>query len=157
MAAPFDPYHKWLGIPADQQPPNCYRLLGIRDFEDDLEVIQGAADQRTSHLRSLQSGPQAELAAKLLNEVLQAQNRLLDADDKTEYDAQLREQLVSSTQSRSVSEAHPPKPHSWPDGKMPSTIEAFQQCLEASRVMTADDSRRFVASLPEGKRPDTPF
>jgi hypothetical protein len=29
MAADFDPYHKWLGIPPPQQPPHHYRLLGI--------------------------------------------------------------------------------------------------------------------------------
>ena len=30
----FDPYHKWLGIPPKQQPPDHYRLLGVeRAFE----------------------------------------------------------------------------------------------------------------------------
>lgn len=27
MGVPFDPYHKWLGIPPKDQPPNHYRLL----------------------------------------------------------------------------------------------------------------------------------
>ena len=44
----FDPYYKWLGIPPDEQPPNHYRLLGVRDFEADAEVIENAADQRMS-------------------------------------------------------------------------------------------------------------
>ena len=26
----FDPYHIWLGIPPEEQPPNHYRLLGCR-------------------------------------------------------------------------------------------------------------------------------
>jgi serine/threonine protein kinase len=95
------------------------------------------------------------LASKLLSEVLQARNRLLDADDKTEYDAQLREQHAAKP-TRSVSEGQFPKPPAWPDGKAPSSVEEFHQCLEASRVMSADDSRRFLTSLPEGKRPDTP-
>lgn len=29
----FDPYHKWLGIPPEEQPPHYYRLLGIKLFE----------------------------------------------------------------------------------------------------------------------------
>ena len=32
MAANFDPYYKWLGIPPEEQPPNHYRLLGIQDL-----------------------------------------------------------------------------------------------------------------------------
>ena len=41
----IDFLHKWLGIPADEQPPNHYRLLGLRVFEDDPEVIDAAADK----------------------------------------------------------------------------------------------------------------
>ena len=29
MDEQFDPYHKWLGIPPEEQPPNYYRLLGV--------------------------------------------------------------------------------------------------------------------------------
>ena len=35
----FDPYHKWLSIPPEEQPPNHYRLLGTKPFESDLDVI----------------------------------------------------------------------------------------------------------------------
>ncbi len=56
MADPFDPYHVWLGIPPDEQPPNHYRLLGIKLFEPNPDVIAHAADQRMSHLRSFQAG-----------------------------------------------------------------------------------------------------
>lgn len=52
MADSFDGYHKWLGIPPKDQPPNHYRLLGIELFENDDDVIEGAADQRISHLRT---------------------------------------------------------------------------------------------------------
>ena len=44
MAEGFDPYHKWLGIPPKDQPPNHYRLLGIELFESDPEVIDMAAE-----------------------------------------------------------------------------------------------------------------
>ena len=66
--APFDPYHKWLGIPPEEQPAHHYRLLGIKLFEFDADVIDAAAEQRTVFLRSFQSGPNAELAERLLND-----------------------------------------------------------------------------------------
>ncbi len=62
MASDFDPYHKWLGIPPEEQPPNHYRLLGVKLFEDDPEVIEAAADQRMGHLRTFQTGKRAALS-----------------------------------------------------------------------------------------------
>ena len=47
---PFDPYHKWLGIPPKEQPANYYRLLGIEEFEADADVIEGALEQGTSRV-----------------------------------------------------------------------------------------------------------
>ena len=65
----FDPYHKWLGISADEQPPSHYRLLGVKPFESDCDVIQHAVDQRMVHLRTFQSSKHAEQSQRLLNEV----------------------------------------------------------------------------------------
>jgi hypothetical protein len=42
--APFDPYHKWLAIPPEEQPASYYRLLSIADFEFDADVIEDAAE-----------------------------------------------------------------------------------------------------------------
>ena len=69
MSAPFDPYHKWLGIPADEQPPSLYRLLGLRPFEHDADVIDTAADQRMRLLKTFQGGKHGPLSQKLLNEI----------------------------------------------------------------------------------------
>lgn len=44
--ADFDPYGSWLGIPPQEQPPDHYRLLGVKRFEQDLAVIKTHADQR---------------------------------------------------------------------------------------------------------------
>ena len=52
MPEPFDPYHVWLGIPPEEQPPNHYRLLGLRPFETNADVISNALDQRRAFLRS---------------------------------------------------------------------------------------------------------
>ena len=79
---PFDPYHKWLAIPPEEQPPNHYRLLALPLFEWDADVIDAAAEQRTVFLRSFQTGTNAELAERLLNEVSEARVCLLDGKSK---------------------------------------------------------------------------
>jgi formylglycine-generating enzyme len=88
----FDPYHKWLGIPVTERPVSKYRLLGIGDFESDREVISAAAERQTIYLRTLQAGEHEVLVAQLLNEVSQARVTLLNADQKAEYDEELRKQ-----------------------------------------------------------------
>jgi len=93
--ADFDPYHKWLGIPPAEQPPNHYRLLGIQLLESDPDVIVAAADQRMAHLRTFQTGKHTELSQELLNEVAAAKLCLLKPEEKATYDATLRQQLAA--------------------------------------------------------------
>jgi hypothetical protein len=88
--ATFNAYYKWLGIPPEEQPVTYYRLLGIPEFEWDADVIEAGAEQRTVFLRSFQTGPNAELAERLLNEVSEARVNLLDGKTKARYDTQLR-------------------------------------------------------------------
>jgi len=94
MPESFDPYHAWLGIPKEDQPPNHYRLLGIPLLESSLTAIEHAADQRMTHLRTLQSGKHAKFSDKLLNEVAVARVCLLDPRKKAAYDKQLRENVI---------------------------------------------------------------
>ena len=91
MVEAFDPYHKWLGIPPEEQPPDHYRLLGLRRFEDDLDVIESAVDQRMAHLRTYQAGKHSALSQKLLNEVAAAKVCLLNPEKRAKYDASLEE------------------------------------------------------------------
>lgn len=88
-AAAFDPYHQWLGISKDQRPPTLYQLLGVAPEETDLNVIEEAARQRASHVRSFQSGPHAEVNRRLVKEITQALMVLLHPAQRQEYDAQL--------------------------------------------------------------------
>ena len=90
MAA-FDPYHKWLGIPPAEQPPNHYRLLDVPLLESDPDVIETAAQRQTVFLRTLQLGPQADLAERLLNEVARARVTLLNTAQKAAYDNKLQQ------------------------------------------------------------------
>jgi len=95
MAA-FDPYHKWLGIPPEDQPPNHYRLLGVALFESDGEVISHAADQRMAHVRSFQTGAHSAHSQAILNEIASARLCLLSEDKKREYDNRLRAESSQS-------------------------------------------------------------
>ena len=88
-AAQFDAYHKWLGIPPHEQPPNYYRLLGIAVFEDDPEVIAAAADRQMVHVKSFAAGRHSHESQRLLNELSAARIVLLNAQQKARYDAGL--------------------------------------------------------------------
>ena len=83
----FDPYHKWLGISPRDQPPHYYRLLAIDLFESDEDVISAAADKQMAFIRSFQTGKDAQLSQKILNEISTARVCLLNAVKKAQYDA----------------------------------------------------------------------
>lgn len=95
MSEPFDPYHTWLGISPHEQPVHFYRLLGIGLFESDPAVIAGAADRQMAYVRSFQAGPRGAHTQKLLNELARARHSLLDAKERANYDAWLRQVLGS--------------------------------------------------------------
>ncbi|MDY0170461.1 MAG: hypothetical protein RBS80_28225, partial [Thermoguttaceae bacterium] len=94
MAEPFDPYHRWLGIPPKHQPADYYRLLGIERFEEDREVIRDAADRQMAHVRTYQLGECSALSQKILNELAAARVCLLNPEKKTAYDKKLQTELV---------------------------------------------------------------
>lgn len=102
MSDIFDPYHRWLGIAAKDQPPNHYRLLAIDRFEADSEVIRDAAEQRIAHVRTYQLGQHAALSQKILNELAAAKACLLDPAQKAVYDLQLSTQMPGRSPARSV-------------------------------------------------------
>src|SRR5262249_9141119 len=52
--------------------------------------------------------------------------------------------------------ATPQKPPAWPEGKQPASLDEVSRCLEASRVLPAEGSRRVITELAEGKQPQTP-
>ncbi|MFQ5731032.1 MAG: hypothetical protein ACE5KM_03650 [Planctomycetaceae bacterium] len=90
MADGFDPYHKWLGIRPEEQPPNHYRLLGLAEFESDADAIDAAAEQRMIFLQNVAHGPHAEQSQQLLNRVSAARLFLLDPQKRAAYDSELR-------------------------------------------------------------------
>src|SRR5262245_5874642 len=123
MSAPFDPYYNGLGIPADEQPPSLYRLLGLRPFESDPDVIDTAADQRMRLLKSFQGGKQAALSQKLLNEVSRARQRLLAPTERAAYDALLREQMKRQSAAQGSTGSVAMRGAAWQEGKEPGALE----------------------------------
>lgn len=103
----FDAYHKWLGIPPAEQPPDHYRLLGIARFEADIDVISSAADRQMSYLRSLQGGGQTEDVTRLLNELSAARVCLLSKHRKAAYDAVLRNAAPAESGGKAATTAGP--------------------------------------------------
>jgi hypothetical protein len=110
--AEFDPYHRWLGIPAEEQPPNWYRLLGLQPFESDPDVIATAADRQMAHVRTFQSGQNSQQSQRLLNEISSARVSLLNPARKAAYDQELArildpEQANAETFAKIVGDARP--------------------------------------------------
>lgn len=95
----FNPYHKWLGIPLSEQPPTHYRLLGLEAFEDDADVIDGAADRCMSFVQQFANGPQIQISQKILNELSEARVCLLNPELKTQYDARLKRKLAKQSRA----------------------------------------------------------
>lgn len=104
MTGKFDPYHRWLGIPAAEQPADYYRLLGLAAFENDPEVIRDAAERQMAHVRSYALGQFAELSQKILNELASAKACLLDPEKRAKYAALLKAKSsgVSRPKARSA-------------------------------------------------------
>jgi hypothetical protein len=73
----FDPYHKWLGIPPDQQPAGPRRLLGISEDENDPQVVRDAALRQTAFVRKFSMGEHGEHADRILSELADARDSIL--------------------------------------------------------------------------------
>ncbi len=105
MSQVYDPYLQWLGIPPQEQPPHLYRLLGLPLYESDMEAIAKAADQRIAFVKAFQTGPYAEAAYRILNELMQARVCLLSLVSKWDYDRRLQEHFAALS---ATAQAAPP-------------------------------------------------
>ena len=90
MVGSFDPFLDWLDIEPHEHPVDHYRLLGIRRFESNPEMIEAAADERMKRIRSYQTGPRGRLTQPILNAISKARLCLLDRQERADYDHQLQ-------------------------------------------------------------------
>lgn len=91
----FDPYSDWLGIPAEDQPPDHYRLLGLPLYEANPTAIARAADRQMGRIRARAAGERAADAVRLLEAIVAALRCLVDPDTRQAYDDSLRRRLES--------------------------------------------------------------
>jgi hypothetical protein len=117
MAEAFDPYYTWLGIPPEEQPADYYRLLGVRRYESNSDVINNAADQRMAHIRTFQAGKRSAESQKLLNELAAAVVCLASPQKRAAYDEQLRAQEAARLPAPGYAAPpgmYSPMPPAWP-------------------------------------------
>src|SRR6185369_10644582 len=105
MADDFDPYYTWLGIRPEEQPPDHYRLIGLKRFEDNADVIANATDRQMQFLRSMQVGKKSAQSQTLLNEISAAGGCLLDPQRKAKYDLELKAQEAAAAQAAKAAAA----------------------------------------------------
>lgn len=96
-------YQEWLEIPEDRLPPNHYALLGLADFESDLERIESAAKSRSAYLHQIAAGPKRKIVQEMLGQVAIARRTLLSDESKSEYDDALRSSSETTSHSDSPS------------------------------------------------------
>ena len=90
MDPDFDPYFELLGIPKEEQPPNCYRLLGIPEYTSNKQVIANGAARQMQFLRRVGGDQYLTDVQKILNEISKVRITLLDDSKRAEYDRNLR-------------------------------------------------------------------
>ena len=94
----YDVYYEWLGITPEEQPPNYYRLLGIAEFERNLDVIRNAAERQMAHVRRYARGEFTDVGQELLNEIAEAKLSLLSETTREAYNEQLRGSISGSAE-----------------------------------------------------------
>jgi hypothetical protein len=87
----FDPYEKWLHIPKDQRPIDYFLLLDIDRDEKDPDAIREAAQRQASRVTKHKDGPFAADCARLLKEIQQGRNILLEPAKRKAYENKLRQ------------------------------------------------------------------
>src|SRR5262249_36814229 len=85
----FDPYSKWLGLPAGDQAPTYYELLDIDPGEINTEKIEDAANAQIMKLKPHRKGPRAKECGELLEEIAAARDTILDSAKRKAYDAEI--------------------------------------------------------------------
>ncbi|HZZ71770.1 MAG TPA: serine/threonine-protein kinase [Pirellulales bacterium] len=95
MADSFDPYQEWLGISPFEPPPNHYRLLGLRPFEDSADLIQQTVIRLVARLHGLAAGRPEALTRRIFADLAAARDTLTNPEAKRAYDRALRDQLAN--------------------------------------------------------------
>ena len=142
-----NPYFQWLAIPLEEQPPHFYRLLGLPLYESDMGAITQAADRRIAFVKAFQTGADAEIAYRVLNELMRARTCLLSMVSKWEYDRRLQEHFAALAAAQAAAVVAPPLQTPASDASY-AAEEPLQSIPGLSPQPTALRRRRKVAMLP---------
>jgi hypothetical protein len=74
----FDPYLQWLGLSPQDGPPTPFQMVGLPPGSYSPVEIQSAAEKQMQRVRQHQQGSQGFHALKLIGEILEARDSLLD-------------------------------------------------------------------------------
>jgi type IV pilus assembly protein PilM len=144
-SAPFNPYHKWLGIRESQTPPNHYRLLGIELWETDEEVIREAYSRQANHVKSFATGPQRKLCEQILTELQAARDTLVEPNLRRPYDRWLKV-IVSKGEPGNAAGAAPRQPFAVHSGGAPPASELSPREVQCAQCGVENaSSRKFCA------------
>jgi len=112
-----------------------------------LDVIESGADRQAIALRMFQIGPNAEIAASLLNEVSEARLCLLQPSEKKKYDRTLEvlpKPAKVPTPPELVVPPQPPLPQPPPQRLLPLPPPVSVPTLQAGDVAVPADLNEFV-------------
>jgi hypothetical protein len=89
VALPFDPYRQWLRIDGGRDAADFYQVFGLPAFTSDPQVIAVAADLTIERVQRLSPGAHRAAHRRLLEELSQAKECLLDPAARARYDQSL--------------------------------------------------------------------
>ena len=95
-------YQQWLEIPVERLPPNHYALLGLDDFETDVQAIEEAAQSRSAFLHQIAAGPERKIVQQMLGNVAIARRILVSNDSRRSYDESLRGGIAADVQPKEI-------------------------------------------------------
>lgn len=136
MATTFDPYQAWLGITDARRPVDHYRLLGVSKFEADGAAIGSAAASKIARLKPHLSGPHSTAAQKILDQILAAQQCLLNDQSRAAY-----EQALAAREGVAT-----PRPAAIPSGtalrRAPANSKAPTRLAQAGKTSSATRKKK---------------
>lgn len=101
MPQAVNPYVDWLELPPSKTRPTYYELLGVAESEDNERTIKGAYYRRVARVSVYQNGANADTCKKMLAELAEARDCLIDPEAKRKYNLGLKPKPAATDQDDS--------------------------------------------------------
>ena len=88
----FDPYNRWLDLPAGPRPPNHYQLLGLSPDVADEQAVMEASRLQMARIKPYEDHPDPQTRAvvhEIMNRIGWARAVLRDPAKRAQYDERL--------------------------------------------------------------------